>query len=202
MENNCVIIFIKNPVYGKVKTRLAKTVGNDKALEVYLKLLDHTHDVTRYVVHDRSLYYSDFIDDDDMWGNNDYAKYLQEGNDLGERMLHAFKQTIGQGYDKAVLIGSDCPEITGDHIDRAFEELDTNDVVLGPAKDGGYYLIGMKKVMESLFKDKEWSTENVLLDTVSDLQKQSKTMAFLETLTDLDTDEELILLEKLNKFHN
>lgn len=202
MENNCVIIFIKNPVHGKVKTRLAKTVGNDKALEVYLQLLEHTKDVTQYVVHDRSLYYSDYIDDNDMWGNNDYAKYLQEGNDLGEKMLNAFKQTLGQGYNKALIIGSDCPEITGDHIDKAFKELDTHDTVIGPAKDGGYYLLGMKEVIEDVFTNKEWSTENVMLDTISDLQKLNKSISFLDMLTDIDTDEDLFLLQNLDKSHN
>lgn len=147
---NVLIIFTKNPLYGKVKTRLAATVGNDKALEAYKTLTNHTHAITYYLNCSKIVFYTDEIVEDGIW--KDYQKQLQHGTDLGERMMNAFEYVFQNEYLKAVIIGCDCPELTEQIIKKAFEHLDKYDVVIGPAADGGYYLLGMKKLYESYFK--------------------------------------------------
>lgn len=185
------MVFIKNPVLGKVKTRLAKTIGDEKALSVYNLLLDHTHKVARRVNVDKAVFYSDFINGDDIWKKDKFQQLVQKGENLGDRMSTAFLKAFNMGYKKVVIIGSDCFDLDEDIITEAFNVLEENEVVLGPAIDGGYYLLGMRAFQGQLFKNKTWSSENVLLDTLLDLSNLNLSFKLLPTLTDIDQERDL-----------
>jgi len=197
MSETLLIIFLKNPVLGKVKTRLAATIGADKALEVYQLLLERTQEITEQLPFDKVVYYSDAIMVDDIWHQNLYKKEVQQGNDLGEKMQQAFAQGFAQGYKYICLIGSDCYELSDEVITDALEKLQTVDLVLGPCLDGGYYLIGLKTLHPEFFQNKKWSTDSVLQDTLQDAKNKKITFALLPTLTDVDEEKDLISIDDL-----
>jgi len=187
-KKEVLLIFVRNAELGKVKTRLAKTLGDENALRVYNLLLKHTCLVTWELKCDKMVWYSDTITEDDLW-NNRYQKEVQKGNDLGERMEHAFETVFKAGYQKAVIIGSDSLQLSADHIKQAFIALDKNDVVYGPALDGGYYLLGMKKLHPKIFKGKPWGKDTLMTETLKEL-KGLETCG-LAILNDIDTYEDL-----------
>lgn len=184
MNKNLLIIFARNPELGKCKTRLAKTVGNDNAFKIYKILLQHTLALTKQLRSDKAVYYSVQIIENDIWDKNIYQKFQQEGKDIGLRMLHAFKNSFQSGYEKVVIIGSDILDLKQQHIEAAFTALKYNDVVLGPAEDGGYYLLGMNKLYPAIFHNKKWGTRTVRYDTLNDLK--NKKVILLEMLNDID----------------
>ncbi|OIN58167.1 TIGR04282 family arsenosugar biosynthesis glycosyltransferase [Arsenicibacter rosenii] len=184
MTDEHVIIFVKNPVPGTVKTRIARTVGNDQATTVYRHLLRHTQALASQLTVRPVVYYGDFINPDDGW--NGYPKHLQTGDDLGQRMLHAFREQFEAGATRVVIIGSDCLDITPAHIGQAFEALNDHDVVIGPAMDGGYYLLGMRAPFAFVFENKPWSQPELLPLTLAELTKQKITYTLLEYLSDID----------------
>ena len=187
-NNNALLIFIKNPEKGNVKTRLAATVGDDKALKIYEKLLAYTCNTVLNVNADRQLWYSRYIAGEDAWSETNFTKKVQQGESLGQRMMYAFKQAFDEGYKKAVVIGSDCGQLQSEHLEDAYQALQTNDVVIGPSQDGGYYLLGMRRFLPVLFEDKAWSTENVFQQTVEDCKKHDSSYHILEELNDVDTE--------------
>jgi hypothetical protein len=189
MTKNLLIVFVKNIILGKVKTRLAKTIGDVGAFNIYYELFSITEKASQKVNVDRHIYFSDVIIPS-KWENDE--KFVQEGNDLGEKMQHAFQEGFNQGYDNIILIGSDLPNISKEIIDSGFESLANNDVVFGPAEDGGYYLIGMSHMNTSIFEDKPWSQSALLEVTLSQLTKQEKSVGLIQTLNDIDTFEDLI----------
>jgi len=192
MQENQLILFVKNKELGKVKTRLAKTIGDEKALFIYKALIDHTRKTAEKVAAKRKVYYSKFIDSNDEFEGDLFEKSIQvQDNDLGLKMYGGFKDAFGERAEKVVLIGSDCYEINDQIITDAFKALDTHDYVIGPAHDGGYYLIAMKSLNKSIFEEMTWSTENVMLDTIIDIKKQNKTYHLLPTLTDVDYEKDL-----------
>ena len=196
MSKKLLMIFVRNPELGKVKTRLAKTVGDKRALEVYNDLLKYTRDISIKCSSEKAVFYSHFIDDFDGWSNVLYQKFVQEGiNDLGVRMQNAFKLAFEKGYNRVVIIGSDCLEISTHDIEEAFFSLEKKDVIVGPAKDGGYYLLGMNKLHLELFKNKTWSSENVLSDTLLDIEKLNLTYHLLDILSDVDYEDDLKQIE-------
>lgn len=189
MKNkNSLIIFTKNPVLGNVKTRLAKSVGNKKALEIYNFLLQKTMQVTAMVNAEKTVYYADYVNENDGWSAKTYSKKVQYGADLGERMQHAFEQTL-RNSEKAVIIGCDCFELTDTIIHEAFLKLESYDAVIGPANDGGYYLLALKTVPPKLFNNKKWGTNTVLKETLHNLKNQK--VHLLEPLNDVDTLEDI-----------
>lgn len=190
MALEALLIFIKNPQLGHVKTRLAKDLGDEKALEIYHRLLTHTRETAQAVDVDRRLYYSSFVDEKDGWSGTDFNKYLQEGEDLGQRMSNGFRRAFFDGARKAIIIGSDCAQITPEHLQEALEALDGRDMVAGPANDGGYYLLGMKRYIPELFRNIEWSTETVLADTMAIARGMNLSVKVLEKLVDVDTVED------------
>lgn len=190
--NRHLIIFIKNPVLGKVKTRLSASIGKEKALSVYQDLLAQCRKLTAPINGLKYLYYSDTIADDE-WSTATYYKALQKGDDLGLRMLNAITETYAKGNAKIVLIGSDCFDLQASHIEKAYDLLDEVDVVFGPANDGGYYLIGMQKPIPALFENMAWSTEDVLSESITICKREKLKHALLEELVDLDTFEDLKL---------
>ena len=188
-DNNLLLIFARNAVLGKVKTRLAKSLGDETALKIYEFLLQKTHQVTQEVTCEKAVHYSEKIMVDDIWEVEDYQKHLQQGDDLGQRMHHAFKNSFESGYDKVVVIGTDLFDLTPELIEDSFLSLDSNDVVLGPAKDGGYYLLGMKAFHTPLFNNKAWGTSSVREDTLKDLT--NKKVHLLKELNDIDVIEDI-----------
>lgn len=183
-KENLLLIFTKNPVAGKVKTRLANDLGNQKALDIYKFLIDHTVKFTSKVNASKQVYYSDSVTENDIWSNELFEKRKQEGVDLGMRMQHAFNTGFQNRYGKIIIIGSDMYDIDSEVIDKAFLQLDNHDYVIGPAQDGGYYLFGMKSLNSDVFKNKEWGTSSVLKDTLKDLDGHK--VAMLETRNDVD----------------
>lgn len=184
-----VCVFVKNPEAGKVKTRLARTVGDALALGIYRKLLTHTSKVIDSVGYDAHIYYTDHIPEQDEFFSRHAEKAIQAGEDLGTRMYNASTNLLST-YGKVIIIGSDCGELTAGIIKDAFAALDLVDVVIGPARDGGYYLIGMKQSDSALFKGIEWSTSGVLLETLKRANDRKYELALLPTLRDVDTVED------------
>ncbi len=199
-SKKALIIFTRNPELGKCKTRLAKTIGDKNALEVYKFLLNHTASISKEVKADRYVFYSENIKNEDLWDSGLFRKKLQKGDDLGERMANAFAELLEIGYEKVVIIGSDLLDLDADLVNTAFAQLDFNDSVIGPALDGGYYLLGLKNLYHNLFKNKAWGTSSVLKDTLNDLQ--SSKIHLLKELNDIDTFEDMQHYKELTKFYN
>jgi rSAM/selenodomain-associated transferase 1 len=197
MNENLIIVFTRNPELGKVKTRLAKIVGDEAALKIYKFLLNHTETTIRNINCDKAIYYSIKVRDNDIWNNNIYQKYVQNGEDLGLKMLNAFDNGFNKEYEKAVIVGSDLYDLKPEHIEDAFRQLDENDLVIGPAKDGGYYLLGMKTLHSEVFKNKSWGTSTVFENTINNLQ--NKRVFLLEELNDIDTYDDLKNIKELKE---
>jgi rSAM/selenodomain-associated transferase 1 len=186
-----LIIFAKNLIYGQVKTRLAATIGNDVALTVYRHLLQHTVSVTNYLPVENIVFYSNAIEEQDLWDNEVYKKQIQAGNDLGERMLNAFVYAFERGNKEVAIIGTDCLGLTSAIIMNAFAWLKNYDVVIGPASDGGYYLLAMKQMRHQLFQNIRWSTDEVLKQTLAICNQQNLSVFQLPELSDIDTENDL-----------
>lgn len=176
---------------GKVKTRLAATIGAERALQVYSLLLKHTHAITANLSCTKYIYYADEVVEGDLWDSGNYVKKIQNGNDLGERMINAFKAAFEARHTQVAIIGSDCYELKTEIILNAFDCLDENDAVIGPARDGGYYLLGLRKLLPSIFKDKNWSTSTVCSDTLEDIESLGLRYMLLPTLNDVDEEVDL-----------
>jgi uncharacterized protein len=188
---DALIIFIRNPELGKVKSRLANRLGAEQALAIYKKLLATTRDVTSQLEYDKFIYYSNFIELHDEWSTNQYKKKQQEGNDLGERMQHAFEEIFELGYSRIVIIGSDCAALTSEQVKLAFDELHHVPAVIGPAIDGGYYLLGLTQPYEFLFKGIYWGSDAVLNQTANKLNENSISFRLLTPLPDVDEVEDV-----------
>jgi rSAM/selenodomain-associated transferase 1 len=187
LAKELLIIFIKNPEKGRVKTRLAHSVGEVKALSVYQKLLWHTRQIVSDLVADKCVAYSNYINQRDIWENDKFRKCVQLGEDLGSKMQNAIAVGFKAHYDSICLIGSDIFELTSSIIEQAFHDLHNHDLVLGPALDGGYYLIGMNRPLPELFKNIPWGSEQVLDKTLDKAAKHSLRISQLPTLNDIDT---------------
>lgn len=185
-KKTLLLIFVKNAVFGKVKTRLAADVGNEKAMEIYQQLLAYTAHAVNDVEADIAVFYSQSIEKGDLWEGVATVKGVQEGGALGERMANAFHQYFSEGYQRIAIIGSDCAEINAEIINTAFEKLSSRDVVLGKAEDGGYYLLGLSKMRHELFIGKSWSTDTVAKDTIEDCKRLGLSLHLLPTLSDID----------------
>ncbi len=197
-SKNLLLIFTRNPELGKGKTRLAATVGNETALEIYKFLLSHTVEITKKLNITKQVYYSENIWNNDIWDNNFYQKKIQKGTDLGERMMNAFKDGFNTGFEKIIIIGSDMHDLNQEDLENAFSALNTNDFVIGPAEDGGYYLLGMKNLEASVFNDKKWGTETVLKATLSNLD--NKKIKILEERNDVDVYEDIKDIDAFQPF--
>ena len=189
MRKKLLIIFVKNIKLGKVKTRLAKTIGDESAFEVYKELVNITENETTNLTIDKRIYFSDAVVET-KWQND--FKTIQYGIDLGERMQNAFADGFNLGYEDIILIGSDLPDISNVIIESGFKALEKIEVVFGPAEDGGYYLIGMNKLHSFIFDDKPWSQSHLLDVSLNELNKSNVGFSLLEILNDIDTYEDLI----------
>ena len=183
-QEKAIAIFLKNPRLGAVKTRLAAAIGDQKALEIYTRLVTLTLKAAEEVSASRHLFYNDILESAPK--DLQAEPHIQIGSGLGERMNNAFNQLLDK-YHKVVLIGSDLPEISATLIDEAFEKLDTNDLVIGPAEDGGYYLIALKTPQPTLFSAIEYSNAEVFEQTLVRAEAEKLKVATLKKLRDIDT---------------
>lgn len=196
-----IIVFQKSPSPGKVKTRLAATIGNEKAVYIYSYLLNYTHKLLTSIKADVLIFHEGPIDKQ-QYEKDNYSFYPQTGKDLGEKMSNAFDQAFKQGYDSVLIIGTDCLELQTRHIEEAFACLKNNDLVLGPAEDGGYYLIGLNENNGQLFDNIAWSSDSVFSNTIAIATQQQLKVHLLECLNDIDEysdlSDELIALVSEN----
>ncbi|MFM2375198.1 MAG: hypothetical protein RLZZ165_295 [Bacteroidota bacterium] len=184
--DRALIIFIKNPILGKIKTRLAATLGDHAALDAYGEMTAHVRTVASGVECHRAVFYSDFIDNQDKWSSPAFAKYLQVPTGLGERMLAAFQAMFAEGFQKVAIVGSDFLDLQAQHLEQAFRALSFHDFVIGPTDDGGYYLLGMKVLEPSVFLNKRWSTSSVFMSTMDDIRDAGKLVFVLPEISDID----------------
>jgi uncharacterized protein len=189
MGNVALIIFQKNPELGQVKTRLGATIGDFKALDIYEILVNMAHREALETSFDVFVFYSSFIPESSPVDEFHYC--IQHGADLGERMKNAFHEVLGLGYQKALIIGTDCPELDAKLLTEAGIQLDQHDLVVGPAEDGGYYLLGMKSPQNEIFENIVWSTNSVLATTLEKAQFLDLKVKLLTRLSDIDTEEDL-----------
>ena len=183
-SKNLLLIFTRNPEFGKVKTRLARDIGHQAALDIYKFLLAHTVKICTPLDTEKAVYYSEEIPNNDLWNAAVFQKKKQVGEDLGERMQNAFAEGFHLGYSKIIIIGSDLYDIETKDLEQAFKVLNNHEIVIGPAEDGGYYLLGMKQLHPKLFKNKNWGTATVLQDTINELKKSNYKL--LEKRNDVD----------------
>lgn len=167
-SKKALIIFTRNPELGKVKTRLAKSVGDESALEIYKFLVQHTAEITKDLPVDKYVFYSEKIHRDDYWNPDIFRKKLQSGADLGERMENAFTEIFAMGYQMAIIIGCDMYDWEDNDLASAFNLLQQHKFIIGPATDGGYYLLGMKEPHPHLFHHKTWGGPLVFEQTLKD----------------------------------
>jgi hypothetical protein len=191
--DTALIVFVRPPELGKVKTRLAQTIGNERALAVYRLLLNHTLDITKPLPFQKFVYYSDDIVENDLWNQPSYFKRKQSGSSLGEKMQHAFNELFAEGFKKVLIIGSDCYQLQTATIEEAVDKLSSYSVLLGPTYDGGYYLLGMNAFIPVLFENKTWSTDQVLKESIADLNSLNVSFSLLEVLHDVDEEADLFL---------
>ena len=198
-DRELLLIFTRNPELGKVKKRLAASIGDESALRLYRHLLQHTAEVTKDLPVVKWVYYSEEIPEEDIWDQS-FSKKLQQGKDLGERMENAFRSGFKAGYKKIVIIGSDLYDLSKEDLKKAFLALDKSEAVIGPADDGGYYLLGLKFLPAEVFKNKNWGENTVFKATLKDLDNYS--VDLLEIRNDIDRLEDLQQFPDLMKFIN
>ncbi|HTI73286.1 MAG TPA: TIGR04282 family arsenosugar biosynthesis glycosyltransferase [Candidatus Limnocylindria bacterium] len=186
-----ILLFLKAPRLGFVKTRLAKDLGPAGALSAYRQMLQATVEVL-CPFPNVALRYTpdDSTDEVGSWAKPGWRLEPQGDGDLGERLTRAFADAFANGANPVVAIGSDCPYVSAADLREAQDLLQTNDVVLGPAVDGGYWLIGTRRALPQLFEGIDWSTERVFEQTCRAANVAGLTVARLRTLSDVDTSED------------
>lgn len=191
MKHGTLITFLRAPVPGRVKTRLAATVGDASALDIYRRLLMHTLKACAPLDCVKEAWYADIVPIDEPAGAFGFKTYSQQGDALGARMAHAIGNAFQHGRSPVVIIGTDCPGISEELLRDAFNALEWNDVVIGPARDGGYWLLGLNRMIPELFMEKKWSSGSVRADTIADLERLGMSFALLPELIDVDTEQDL-----------
>lgn len=199
-----IMVFLKNPDYGKVKTRLARDIGEARALSVYKALTRYTLGVVEKINARIQLWYSSYLPEHQNTEKVEsfFELHLQKGENLGERMSGAFRLAFGEGAQKALVIGSDCPELRKTHLEKALKLLNKNDLVIGPSEDGGYYLLGMRAYYPGLFEGIEWSSPTVFTSTMNKAEEKGLSVHKLDMLNDIDTAEDLRKYQKANPDNN
>ncbi len=193
-NDQALIVFIKWPEPGKVKTRLQPELSQQESLELYKAM---TEDIVMRFNKQSELDLILFCDSpaasDDMesWLGKKISMVPQSGINLGERMNNAFKNVLEKGYEKVLLTGSDIPALDQKILFNAFAGLEYNDVVLGPSYDGGYYLIGMNQMHPCLFQDMRWSSDSVFNETIKRIHHNKLRYKILSILNDIDTFDDL-----------
>ena len=196
MNENLLIVFVKYPAPGTVKQRLAQQIGMDSAAKIYRQIAEAV--VNNTAPQDAADYRVEICFDpkDDKqlvrsWLTSSDRFSAQQGTGLGARMLNAFICAFESGFKRVILIGSDCPDISRQIIQQGFAHLQQKDIVIGPAYDGGYYLIGLRQPREEVFQDIEWGTEKVFQQTCDKIKAAGSSFTLLPTLRDVDRVEDL-----------
>jgi rSAM/selenodomain-associated transferase 1 len=194
-----LIVMLKYPQPGVVKTRLAPVLGERRACGLYRAMVRHTLGEARRFVSKSSASLVARVagapDDGAVrqWLGDGIHFQPQGDGDLGQRMERAVHEVFTKGASSVVVIGADCPGLTADHLETAFRALESNDAVFGPAVDGGYYLIGLRRFLPELFRNISWSTESVLDETMTAANGAGVEWELLQTLHDLDRPDDLPL---------
>lgn len=175
---------------GRVKTRLAATLGNELACELYKVFVFHLLDSMAPAAENATVVFSppNRQADFETAIPTGWMFEPQSDGDLGDRMRHFFAGRLPNAESKVVVIGADCPQLLAAEIETAYDRLDQNDVVIGPSTDGGYYLLGMKGDLVEVFDNIDWSTSAVLDQTIQRINQQGKTYALLDARTDVDDE--------------
>ncbi|MCP4452563.1 MAG: DUF2064 domain-containing protein, partial [Planctomycetes bacterium] len=201
MRKNKLIIFTRYPEPGRTKTRLISALGAQGASDLHREMTEWTVRTARQArepgLMDIEICYTGG-DEKGMrdWLGANLGYSQQVGHDLGERMARAFRFGFNEGYERIVLVGTDCPELTVEIIERAFQAVEQYDVVIGPVHDGGYYLVGMTHLFPQLFTGIPWGTETVLQMTLDTIKSTGVSWTLLEKLGDVDTPEDLVVWEE------
>lgn len=189
-----VLVFVRAPQRGRVKTRLAAGIGPDAALRIYRRLAEHTvAEALRLPGVEVRVHYTPAAEAAAVrrWLGRGPLYLPQADGDLGRRLTHAFADAWAAGADRVLVVGSDLPDVAAELLERAFAELEAAEAVLGPARDGGYYLLALRRPVPGVFDGIDWSTERVLRQTVERLQRADAPPTLLEPLTDVDEVEDL-----------
>jgi rSAM/selenodomain-associated transferase 1 len=202
LDDRCLLFFVKNPERGKVKSRLATAIGEDLAVRLYKNLVAQMLSTLKAGTF--PLYVCFFPKNAQKpiknWLGREYRYIPQNGKDLGERMKNGFIEAFEMGFKRVVLIGSDIPDLPSEFIEKAFITLNKSDVVIGPAFDGGYYLIGFKDkpFFPQLFEGIAWGTKNVFNETMKKLKRSRREFQTLPYQRDIDTAEDLKRLKMID----
>jgi rSAM/selenodomain-associated transferase 1 len=201
LDDRCLLFFVKYPEKGKVKSRLASVIGEQPAAKLYRGFIMQMLSTLKTGDFPLSIcfYPKNSLKALKEWLGSQYHYIPQKGKDLGERMRNAFTEAFKIGFTRVVLIGSDIPDLPLEFIEEALTSLKTMDAVIGPALDGGYYLIGFKEKTFSpqVFKGIAWGTENVFDETMQTLKKLRRKVYTLPYQRDIDTVEDLKSLSNL-----
>lgn len=189
-ESRALVVFARAPVRGAVKTRLAASLGDAEALAVYRAMGRRVMEgVARVAACDVVVSCTpDTLGElVRAWLGDRWRIEGQGEGDLGARMASAIDRRVADGAGRIVVIGTDCPDVDADVVDQAFDALRDADVVLGPASDGGYYLIGVQRALPVLFDDVPWSSRTTLRTTLYRAAATGLTVVLLNELRDIDT---------------
>ena len=199
---NILIIFIKYPRKGTVKTRLAKDLGEGSSAFLYRKFTETIVQRTNSDKYRQVVFYTPKAKRGAFrkWLGKDLDLYLQEGKSLGQRMSNAFRLLFEKGAKRIVIIGSDSPLLDKKLVEKAFQELEKNGSVVGPCLDGGYYLLGLSSFCKELFENIAWSRNTVFKETLGAIKRQDLSLRLLPKSFDVDRKNDLyLLLEELEK---
>ncbi len=197
-----LILFTRYPEPGKAKTRLIPALGAEAAADLHRQMTEHTLAQVKPLQQSRLLTVEVWFAGGDRaqmqtWLGADLIYQPQPEGDLGDRMAQAFQTAFDSGVKAAVIIGTDCPELTGALLTEAFQALQQTDLVLGPATDGGYYLIGLRQFVPELFETIAWSTDRVFQQTVDIASNLNLSLTALPTLTDVDRPDDLSVWKRV-----
>ncbi|MCU0550101.1 MAG: TIGR04282 family arsenosugar biosynthesis glycosyltransferase [Leptolyngbya sp. Prado105] len=192
MGKEQLIVFTRYPEAGKAKTRLIPALGATRAAELHRQMTEKTIAKSRTLNLPISIHFTGgTLAQMQHWLGSDLVYYPQRSGDLGDRLTDAFQIAFDQEAKSAIAIGTDCPELTPEILALAFSNLKTEDVTLGGATDGGYYLIGLNRFVPDVFQNIQWSTEIVFQQTVEIVKRLGLSIAELPTLHDIDRPEDL-----------
>ncbi len=200
--SNRLIIFTRYPEPGKAKTRLIPALGAEAAADLHRQMTERTLTQVKLLQQSYSVDVEVWFAGGDRvqmqtWLGLDLIYQSQPEGDLGDRMAQAFQTEFDSGVKAAIIIGTDCPELTDVLLTKAFQALQHTDLVLGPATDGGYYLIGLRRMVPELFKMIPWSTDRVFQQTVDIASNLNLSLATLPALTDVDRPDDLPVWEQV-----
>jgi len=202
-QSDQLLVFTRYPYPGKTKTRLIPALGEQKAANLQKKLTEQTLVQVNALQLQFSLAVAIYFTGCDrllmeQWLGSDYDYCLQCEGDLGDRMQQAFKESFAKKKQNVVIIGIDCLDLTAEILRSAFTALDRFDAVLGPAEDGGYYLLGMRRLIPEVFEGIPWGGDQVFALTYQRLQELGLRCRLLPTLLDCDRPEDLLRISKAN----